>query len=63
MRYVIGFIVGVALTIGGAAIYDNIQPGKSSQLVNWENAGGLSQRTVGQVREQFDRLVKWATSS
>jgi hypothetical protein len=63
MRFVIGFIVGVALTVGGAAIHDNVEPGASSPLVNWTTANDLRQTTFDYVRGQFDRLVKWATSS
>ena len=60
MRFIFGLIVGVALTIGGAAIHDKMEP---SPLVNWTTANDLSQTTVEYVRAQFDRLVKWATSS
>jgi len=60
MRFILGLIVGVALTIGGAALHDNMEP---SQLVNWTNANDLTQTTVSYVRSQFDRLVKWVTSS
>jgi hypothetical protein len=63
MRYVIGFIIGVALTVGGAWIYDNVGSGTSSPLVNWTTANDLEKTTVDYVRGQFDRLVKWVTSS
>lgn len=63
MRYVFGFIVGVALTMGGAYLHDHMDPGSSSPLVNWTTAGELGQQTVDYVRTQFDRLTKWATSS
>jgi len=63
MRFIIGLIVGVALTIGSAAIHDNMAPGASSPLVNWTTANDLRQTTVNYVRDQFDRLVKWVTSS
>ena len=63
MRFIVGLIVGVALTIGGAAIHDNMEPGSASPLVNWRTANDLSQTTVDYVRAQFDRLVKWVTSS
>jgi hypothetical protein len=63
MRYIIGFIVGVALTVGGAAIHDNMEPGASRPLVNWTTANDLRQTTVDYVRGQFDRLVKWVSSS
>jgi hypothetical protein len=58
MRYVIGFIVGVAVTIGGAAIYDNMGPGSASPLVNWTTANDLQRTTVDYVRGQVDRLAK-----
>jgi hypothetical protein len=63
MRFILGLIVGVVLTVGGAAIHDNVEPGASSPLVNWTTANDLRQTTVDYVRGQFDRLVKWATSS
>jgi hypothetical protein len=58
MRYVIGFIVGVAVTVGGAAAYDNMGPGTSSPLVNWTTANDLQRTTVDYVRAQVDRLAK-----
>lgn len=63
MRFIFGFIVGVALTIGGAAIHDNMEAGVSKPLVNWTTANELQQTAFDYVRSQFDRLVKWATSS
>ncbi len=65
MRFILGLIVGIGLTIGGAAIHDNMEPGASNPLVNWTTANELRQTTVdyvkGQfdnVRAQFDRLTK-----
>jgi hypothetical protein len=58
MRYIIGFVVGVALTIGGAAAYDYMGPGVNSPLVNWTTANDLQRTTVDYVRGQFDRLAK-----
>jgi hypothetical protein len=63
MRFILGLIVGVVLTIGGAAIHDNMEAGASKPLVNWTTANELQQTTFDYVRGQFDRLVKWATSS
>jgi hypothetical protein len=60
MQFIFGLIVGVALTIGGAAIHDNMKPGP---VVNWTTADDLQKTTVNYVRVQFDRLVKWVTSS
>jgi hypothetical protein len=55
-----GLIVGVALTIGGAAIHDSVEP---SPVVNWTTADNLQKTTVNYVLAQFDRLVKWVTAS
>ena len=60
MRFIFGLIVGVALTIGGAAIHDSMEP---SPVVNWTTADNLQKTTVNYVLAQFDRLVKWVTSS
>ena len=63
MRFIYGLIVGIVLTIGGAFIHDNMDSGASKPLVNWTTANELHQTGVVYVRTQFDRLVKWATSS
>jgi hypothetical protein len=58
MRYVIGFIIGVAVTIGGAAAYDNMGGSPTGPLVNWTTANSLQKNTVEYVRGQFDRWAK-----
>jgi hypothetical protein len=60
MKHFISFIVGIAVTIGGAALYDFAGPGAApgGALVNWTTAGSLVDQTVHEVRSQFDRLVK-----
>jgi hypothetical protein len=58
MNYVIGFIIGVALTIGGAWIFDNAGAGTAKPLVNWTTANDLVRTAVDDVKFQFDRLVK-----
>ncbi len=58
MKYVIGFIVGVVLTIGGAWLYDTMGSGMASPLVNWTTANELVRTTVSDVRVQVDRLAK-----
>ncbi len=58
MKYFIGFIVGVALTIAGAWLYDNAGAGTANPLVNWTTANELVRTAVDDVRSQFDRLVK-----
>jgi len=54
MRFIFGLIVGVALTIGSAAIHDSMEP---SRVVNWTTADNLQKTTVNYVLAQFDRLV------
>jgi hypothetical protein len=58
MKYVIGFIIGVAVTIGGAAVYDNMGAAQTGPLVNWTAANSLQKNTVEYVRGQVDRLAK-----
>ena len=60
MRFIFGLVVGVALTIGGAAIHDNMEP---SPVVNLTTADDLQKTAVNYVRDQIDRLVKWVTAS
>jgi heme/copper-type cytochrome/quinol oxidase subunit 4 len=57
MKYFVGFIVGVALTIAGAWLYDN-SGAAPNPLVNWTTANDLVRTAVDDVRIQFDRLVK-----
>jgi len=63
MRFIFGLIVGIGLTVGGAAIHDNMDPGASKPLVNWTTANELQQTTFEYVKAQIDRVVKWATSN
>lgn len=59
MRFVLGFIVGVGLTVGGAALYDNMGPGASANpLVNWKAVNNLQRNTTSYVKDQIDRLAK-----
>ena len=61
MRFIFGLVIGVALTLGGAAIHDNMEASKP--LVNWTNANELQHTTFDYLKAQFDRLMKWATSN
>jgi len=63
MRFIFGLIVGVVLTVGGAAIHDKMEAGASKPLVNWTNANELQQTSFDYLKSQFDRLMKWATSN
>jgi hypothetical protein len=64
MRFIFGLIVGVVLTVGGAYIYDHVtEAGTAKPLVYWTNANDLQHTTFDYLKSQFDRLMKWATSS
>jgi hypothetical protein len=63
MRFILGLIVGILLTIGGAFIHDSLDAGAAAPLVNWTNVSTLQHATFDSLKAQFDRLVKWVTSS
>jgi hypothetical protein len=62
MRFIIGLILGAALTVAGAFIHDTMEAGAAKPLVNWTNAGELEKATFDYVKDQADRLIKWATN-
>ena len=62
MRFVIGLIVGAALTVGGAFIHDTMEAGAAKPLVNWTNAAELEKVAYDYLKAQVDRLIKWATN-
>jgi len=62
MRFILGLIIGAALTIGGAYIHDHLESGAAKPLVVWSNAGEVSASTYEYLKAQFDRAVNWATS-
>ncbi len=58
MRLILGVIVGIGLTVGGAYMHDSPLPAASNQrLVNWDVAGQLSGWAVDRVREEWHRLT------
>ncbi len=63
MRFILGLVLGIVLTIGGAYLHDSMESGGLKPLVYWDNVRDLEQSSVDYVRTQFDRLVKWATSN
>jgi hypothetical protein len=54
MKYFVGFIVGVALTVGGAWLYDSAAADK---LVNWATAYDMVQAAVKPVKDQIGKLI------
>jgi hypothetical protein len=62
MRFIMGLIIGAALTIGGAYIHDHLESGAAKPLVVWSNAGEVTTSAYEYLKAQFDRAVNWATS-
>jgi hypothetical protein len=63
MRFILGLIVGAVLVVGGAYIHDSMEANAAKPLVNWTTAGELERATFGYLKNQFDRLMNWVTSS
>jgi len=60
MRFLLGFVVGAAVTIGGAYLHDAAvpeAPGTTKRLVNWDAAGEFARWTVDRAREEWDKLT------
>jgi hypothetical protein len=59
MRVIVAFLLGIAVTVGGAYYHDTSMAKPNSpqdQLVNWEVARGLADSVVEQASGQFSRL-------
>ncbi len=63
MRFILGLIIGAALTIGGAYVHDSMEGGTAKPLVNWTTVSEVERASFDYLKAQFDRLMKWATSS
>jgi len=58
MRMLLGFVVGVAITIVGAYAHDSrLPPGSGDRLVNWDAATSLTQWGMDRAREEWARLT------
>lgn len=62
MRLLFGVVLGAALTVSAAYVYDSMQtnaPGTPVRtLVNWDVASKVANETTRSMREQVDRLSK-----
>lgn len=66
MRTLFGFLLGVAITIGGAYLYDSHKAlaatsagtAPEASLVNWDIAGQKWNVLSDQARVQWDRLTE-----
>jgi hypothetical protein len=63
MRFLLGIIVGIGLTIGGAYIYDSGRTTDASAttaarpMVNWDVVDHNWQRATSRARKEWDRLA------
>ena len=62
MRLLLGIIVGIGLTIGGAYLYDSATTPDASAtptrpMVNWDVVDRNWQRATSHVRREWDRLA------
>jgi hypothetical protein len=64
MRFLLGIIFGVCLTIGGAYIYDSGSAADASSsataarpMVNWDVVDTNWKRATSRMRREWDRLA------
>ena len=64
MRFLLGIIVGIGLTIGGAYVYDSTGPRDSSTsareqrpMVNWEVVNQNWNSAAARMRQQWDKFA------
>ena len=62
MRFIFGVLVGVALTVGGAYLFDTQQIGASEaslarRMVNWESVSKNWHQFTGYARNQWTRIA------
>jgi hypothetical protein len=72
MRLLLGIILGIGLTIGGAYLFDSARttdtasttdgasttvPAKARPMVNWDVVEANWQRVTSRVRREWDRLA------
>jgi hypothetical protein len=58
MRLFLGIILGSALTIGGAYLYDSSAGSGQKPMVNWETVNANAKTAMAAAREQWDKLTK-----
>jgi hypothetical protein len=64
MRFLLGIIVGIGFTVGGAYLYDSLGTRDTSStataarpMVNWDVVDTNWQRATSRVRREWDRLA------
>ncbi len=63
MRFLLGIIVGIGLTIGGAYLYDSrtatdVSNARAARpMVNWDVVDANWERATSRLRREWDRLA------
>ncbi len=63
MRLIIGIILGIALTVGGAFISDTLRPAAGSDgveakpMVNWDVVGQKCKNVSTELQDAWNRLT------
>jgi hypothetical protein len=65
MRFLLGIIVGIGLTVGGTYLFDSwavrgasdATASSARPMVNWDVVDKNWQRTTTRVRKEWDRLA------
>lgn len=59
MRTIVGFLLGIAVTIGAAYVHDTASAGTDAKpLVNWDQVGGVTRDAVDAARSQWKKLTE-----
>jgi len=59
MRTIVGFLLGIAVTIGAAYVHDTASAGTDAKpLVNWDQVGGVTRDAVDAARNQWKKLTE-----
>ena len=59
MRSIIAFLLGIAVTVGGAYIHDTaVARPTDKPLVNWDQFNEVAHSTMEAARTQWNRLTK-----
>jgi hypothetical protein len=62
MRFLLGVVVGIGLTIGGAYLYDGAATDATTTatarpMVNWDVMDAKLERATSRLRREWDRLA------
>lgn len=58
MRSIVAFLLGVAVTIGGAYVHDNVSASTAKPFVNWDAVKESTQSGYDFARAQIEKWTK-----